>query len=326
MNGKSLDRTNDLNDIWVKSGKKMRTNHCFYPGCESKETIKSHVFQNNGVLNLLSENGYVFMPKQKNKDIIPRLVKFGRKEATVFKGFCGLHDKQIFQPIEDVNWKIDPNSVFLFTYRTFVSQLQAKMDFDNRFKIISRELDSHNDNEILDGVKKSLEDFNHEKNFFDKYLINGGKSPLNYIAWTIRTPIKFAVSGFETPYIDFDGHPIQNWNARINHHIFFTILPHNGYGIAIISWLKTDDKLFKAYTRELRKLSETKRKQYLSNKAILVSDDLILSPLLVEKLTKMQIQQIEGEYLGTIQMSEMFGMKSSERVQLEDSGLNLFNF
>ncbi len=322
---KTLEKGN-FYDMWIQSGRKKYIKHCFYPGCKSERIIKSHVFQNNGVLTTISENGDVFMPKQKNGDVITKLVKFGRKMATVFPGFCNEHDKKVFQPIEDADWKITPATVFLFSYRTFASQFQAKMEFVNRFNILSDDLGTTTNIDFLDGFKSSINDFNHDKKFFDDYLLNGKRPPLNYISWVIRQPIKFAVSGFNAPYADFEGKKIQNSTDKINHHMFYTILPYKGNCVALISWLKTDDRMFKSYTNTLRHLTLLERKQYLSNMAISISDDLVLSPSLVEQLNTMQIQQIEGDYGSIGMLSEIMSERASSAHQLDNIGLNLFDY
>ena len=43
----------------------------------------------------------VFMPCPKPDNPFAPMTSYGRKEATVFTGFCGHHDKTLFQPIED---------------------------------------------------------------------------------------------------------------------------------------------------------------------------------------------------------------------------------
>ena len=44
------------------------------------------------------------MPRPKPDGGIISLTKYGRKEASVFSGFCGYHDKMIFKKIEDCDF------------------------------------------------------------------------------------------------------------------------------------------------------------------------------------------------------------------------------
>lgn len=312
---------------WDASGREMRIKHCFYPGCNSTDIIKAHAIQNTGILNQLSVNGQVYMPKPKANGMLPRLIKYGRKQATTFTGFCGEHDKKIFQPIEDENWQVNAKNVFLFSYRTFASEYQVKMESSNRFRILRDKLgNNQGPTEYERGVSMSIEDLADEKRLFDDFLLNGGKPPINYISWKIHQPIKFAQCGFNVPYVDFDGDKIQAPNDKRLHHIFYTIIPHNHECIAMISWLKTDNKRFKGYTRFLRKLNLRQRKQYLSNIAISISDTLVLSPMLVDKLNKNQKQLIEGEYINMEMFSQMVMDNYNSTYELENIDLNLFDY
>lgn len=67
----------------------------------SEKIIKAHSIQNNKILNKISTKGEVFMPCPKADNPFKVMTKYGRKEATVFTGFCKYHDKVVFQAIED---------------------------------------------------------------------------------------------------------------------------------------------------------------------------------------------------------------------------------
>lgn len=312
---------------WRKSGKNMRIKRCLFPGCTSDNIIKCHVFQNNGVLTQISDKGDVYMPKMRGNDMVPRITKFGRKMATVFTGFCGEHDKKVFQPIEDKNWKANSETAFLFFYRTFASQMQAKQEYVKRSDLLAKDLDrSLNKNEVVSGYMMAVDDFKRDKRLVDDYLIKHERVPINYIFWTIHQPIKFAFSGFTTPYYDFGGHEIQTVRADVNRHIFITVLPHGNEAIAIITWLKVDDRKVRGYISGLRKLTLAQRKQYLSNIAISTTDDLVLSPSIVNQLSQPQRSLIEGEYEMMHLFAEMTGITNGAKSECEEIGLNLFDF
>lgn len=311
---------------WAQSGRDMHIKHCFYPGCDSKDIIKSHVFQNNGVLTQIAVQGDVYMPKLKNNQIVPRLTKYGRKVATIFTGFCGKHDKELFQPIEDADWKISDENVFLFFYRTFASQFQAKQEFIKRGDILCEQDALDNDSDILAGYKSAVNDFNRDKSIVDRYIVNRSSFPLKYITWKFDQRIKFAFSGFQTPTKDFEGKTIQSLHDKVNRHIFLTVLPHGKKAIAMLAWLSVDDKKLRRYTTHLRKLSLRERKQFISNMAITTTDDLVLSPEIFEHLTRDQKDQIEGEFGEMNVLAEVMGVPTSAKSAYEEIGLNLFDF
>src|SRR5690554_1668616 len=84
--------------------KDARIKQCLYPDSSlcSEKIIRAHSIQNNKILNRISTDGLVYMPCPKPDNPFAVMTEYGRKEATVFTGFCGYHDNNIFQPIEDV--------------------------------------------------------------------------------------------------------------------------------------------------------------------------------------------------------------------------------
>ena len=80
-----------------------RIKQCLYPDSKScsERIIGAHSIQNNKILKRISSNGIVYMPCPKAYNPFAVMTKWGRNEASVFTGFCGHHDKIVFQPIED---------------------------------------------------------------------------------------------------------------------------------------------------------------------------------------------------------------------------------
>lgn len=327
-----MDRINLLSEMWNDATRHKKVKQCFYPGCKSNTIIKSHVFQNNGILDQLSENGHVFMPKPRTGEMLVRITEYGRKQATTFSGFCGEHDKKLFQPIEDEDWEINTQTVFLFMYRTFASQMQAKQEELRCQLILAEQLKQKSEsNEWIESLKSAVKDFERDKNILGNYISAKEKTkkknveaPIKYISWRFNQKIDFAVSGFISPYSDFQGRAIQNPKDKIAHHLFVTIIPKGEYAIAMISWLAVDSKIFSFYTNVLRNLNEHKKKIYLTNLSVKCTDNFVMSPRMVEKLTNEQRNIIEGELLWMDVLLESEGNLSGS--DLEYQGLNLFDY
>lgn len=70
---------------------------CIHPDQSkcSGNIIKAHSIQNNRILNKIGRNGEVYMVKSvmTRHSFRMRFKLIGRKVATTFTGFCGLHDK-----------------------------------------------------------------------------------------------------------------------------------------------------------------------------------------------------------------------------------------
>ena len=101
---------------------------CMFPNC-SEMAIRSHSQQEHGQLDNVAEDGWVYALERnhlkrlasyffKGEDITPRLVKQKIASATVFPGYCNVHDTSVFNCIErDELMKDNPKQVVAFHLR-----------------------------------------------------------------------------------------------------------------------------------------------------------------------------------------------------------------
>lgn len=218
--------------------------------------------------------------------------ELSRNQATTVTGFCGQQDKQMYQPVEDEDWDISAESVFLFTYRTFASQMHARQEEAKAIEWRANKLFATEKHFETDVMGQAVADFTRDKDMFDKYVLSRQKFPLKYMTWVFRQPIDFAASGFISPYFDLQGGPIQGWKEPTNRHLYVTIIPRPGYSLAILAWMRVGDRRFRVYRNQLSRLDREQRKLCLSNVCMKISDNLVLSPRLKNKLTKRQEQLI----------------------------------
>ena len=107
-----------------KAFKAARIKQCLYPDhteC-SERIIGAHSFQNNKMLSKIADDSLVLMPYAKPDNPLEPMTSWGRKKVSVFTGFCGYHDKTVFQPIEDVDFTASSEQIFLFVYRAFARE------------------------------------------------------------------------------------------------------------------------------------------------------------------------------------------------------------
>lgn len=119
---------------------------CHYPGdaCTSP-AIKAHSVQNNGVLNLLSDNHHVVMLMMNpgSPDTPPSLEfkKISRHKATTFTGLCNTHDTDLFRPIDTA--PIDPTNpehLFLIAYRSLLRGYHVECETAIKYQITLNKL------------------------------------------------------------------------------------------------------------------------------------------------------------------------------------------
>ena len=93
--------------------------------------VDSHTLQRNGGLSELAREGHVYhfkpdfmnLEKTGGKFVA---IKTGIRKCSTFRGFCSLHDCEIFRPIEAVPILPDCEQAYLFGFRAVSREVYAK--------------------------------------------------------------------------------------------------------------------------------------------------------------------------------------------------------
>jgi len=265
--------------------KEARIKQCLHPDTEacSNKIIKAHSIQNNKILKNISSNGFVYMPRPKPESPFAVMTKYGRKEATVFTGFCGYHDKVVFQPIEDNLFNKSNKHMFLYTYRCFAieyhkKQEEIKMQKNMLTKKPSLLYMSKEDN-VFGGMHMAVNDFESVKEQFNNALLNENYDILSGVIWEFDQSVNFAGTGFEAMERDLEGNKIQDiLNPNIPaKHVFVMVFPEENKTYCIISWLKENDNLFSGYHEQLKELNDQQRRAYINNLLPMISENITVN-------------------------------------------------
>jgi hypothetical protein len=288
--GKFVDfhHSSPLNPIetYKKVRRESRIKQCLHPKSDdcSEKIIGAHSIQNNKIIKRVSSNGTVYMPCPKSDNPFAPMTKYGRKEATVFSGFCGYHDKTVFHPIEDGTFDLSTQHIFLYTYRCFAAEYHRKQEVINMEKSMLKIVPSltymPDDENPYRGMHMAIKDFQYVKKIFDTALLTGNHDVLTSVLWEFDVPIKFAGTGFEAMEHDLEGNKIQdllNPNVLAKH-IFVMVFPEGEKTYCIISWLKENDVLFAGYKQQLLSLPEEKKKIYINNLLPMISENIVVNP------------------------------------------------
>lgn len=102
---------------------KRRARKCLIEGC-SEWAINSHVIQQKGILNKISESGFVYRPIPDGFNKCIKFTKVSIKKPCTYKILCKKHDSEIFKNIEkgDVDF-LDPRSLLLLSYRAVLAEI-----------------------------------------------------------------------------------------------------------------------------------------------------------------------------------------------------------
>jgi hypothetical protein len=109
---------------------KLSAQRCLEPSETCwQPVIRAHSIQNASILERLCRRGHVITPKLRagkagNPGVAFELI--GRRKASTFTGLCGVHDHDIFDPIDTgpINTSSDEH-LFLLAYRSVIRELHA---------------------------------------------------------------------------------------------------------------------------------------------------------------------------------------------------------
>ena len=273
-----LNETRPSPHEFIEASKKaFSKKYCLHPdkskGLCKGDIIKAHTIS-KFMLRKTTPNAHVYTPPQfgdlfsqlqKGQEIT--LVKRGISQMSTFTGFCAHHDKTLFSPIEDVDFEIDDESIFLLTYRSVCHELFNKIaqsnssefnlmhgtkDVDQLIKPYMHQLLE----DVRNGSKAGENDIAVAKNTLDHMLVDKNYQGLRYKAFVIDKSPEIVASFCSIPYCDYHGKDLIGERFldvnTILPMVVTQVLPHRTSGVIIFSWIKGDELVDKF----IRSLSE----------------------------------------------------------------------
>ncbi|MDF6002615.1 hypothetical protein P4050_35515 [Pseudomonas aeruginosa] len=109
----------------------------------SGKIIHAHSIQRGKILESIADvsgenEGKIyhlgFAPAEDMQSMQPEFKLQGIKKFSTFTGFCGGHDKAIFQPIEDVAFSATTKQLNIYAYRAAAKELHSTLESKNSAK------------------------------------------------------------------------------------------------------------------------------------------------------------------------------------------------
>ena len=314
--------TKEVFDIYQDVIRNIHYKKCFVSEC-TNDVIRAHSIQNSRILRPLSKNGLLIMPKPKNWNLADPITEWGRNEATIFTGFCGKHDSELFKLIDENPFDESYQQIFLYTYRCLAYEYYTKY---RRYLVAKemtiRPIEKKYKNYFRFEAKACFgasNDFIADKNRFEEALKNGNKI-LESVVWYFPYKINFAACSTDVLWADisgkihYDTNKVQQTNKKRLRHFYVTIFPEENRSVCIISWLLRDKKMFSNFKIELESLTEEQRKYWLNHFLPLTSDNIVFNPDSWNKMSNIEKEfyryfqfnpEISHEYQkGNIEMLE----------------------
>lgn len=245
----------------------------------------NHVLGVSSSLSRIQKNNGVIIPE-----------RIGVNKASTFKGFCSIHDKQLFACIEDKPFEKESAQLFALAYRALCKEIYAKDSNENIVKFM-KELDKGKQffeqiniqrfvYDFGQGVNAAVKELKDLKEKFDDHLLNKKKIMFRHFILTSEMPCPVAVSSILNPEVDFEGNQIQNL-ANLDvfaENVIFNSFSSNGKGYVVFTWLETA-KVIEKFIVSLMKYDKKSLKNALIRFFFSVSENIYISPSWWDSLT-----------------------------------------
>jgi len=262
-------------------------------GCSSN-IIRAHNIQNKGILSHISVNGDVviigFNPEKMSKGS-PGIdfEKKGKGSATTFTGLCGKHDNEVFEPIDNYDYKKgDKEQEFLLAIRAFLFERYKK---EGAIKLLEYFTNNIPDTDrllpALKGHRNAIQYMEQYLRIFHRELIKKTFQSIYSFVVTLDSEYLVAVSSAFGLEYDLKGNNVQDisdLSQRLKA-IFLTIFPQDGHTYIIFSYLSEDIEVFDNFRKQFQALKEKDKLKTLDNLFTGYVENFVISPKIYDQLT-----------------------------------------
>ncbi|WP_236979856.1 hypothetical protein [Membranihabitans maritimus] len=322
----------EMSDAQKQFSKDSRIKSCYHydnDNCGDK-IIQAHSLQRNGVLSLVESdvNGNQKVLCFKNPTVngfgqYIGLTPIGKKNASTFFGFCSVHDKGVFQPIEDQEIDISSDEhCFLLIYRGAAKEYHQKIEelkgFKENDRFNSPGMEFEQTSRVI-GTETAIREAEDVKKILNEILKNRDFSKLDYLTQTMNYCIPIACSATLTPK-----HYLSDelFNHSEDHNdkyepIFLTVIPRENKTHILYSCLPEHKKAQK-FIDELKALNEQTFQAVTSSLLIGNVHNTFLSPQLFGNLT----EEEQTTIVEAIELTDKVGVMIHRFYHI---GINLFD-
>lgn len=262
--------------------------YCLHPlanptNC-SADIVQAHTVQRRGVLDTIAEQGHVMSPKRGFENLVRNdgelvLSKHGVRGASTFMGFCGVHDDQLFSPIEKSPFILGKESAFLLSFRAICYERFMK-DAGLRVIEIQREGDRGDPFNVQcakqqflyimgEGLKRGLQGMNRLKAQYDTAFVNRNYNDFSFYVVTFSTTLPIVACGAFYPQFDFRGNPLQDLTRGdfFYEHVSFNVTIVHNRSVAVLGWIRSTHSAAEQFIQSFQALP----KEIMANAAFFLA-------------------------------------------------------
>lgn len=294
-------------------------------GCKGK-IVAAHSIQKGKILENIGLNGDIyhlgFLPTDNLESLDLILKKEGIGKFSTFSGFCGEHDKKIFQPIEDSFFTGSDKQKAIYALRACSKELHTSLEAISFYTLIQLELFKGFDEIPYAPVETPIrvmaahqrlnaEDLKKAYSSIKESMRTDKYSGFESYLYSFDGESKVACCAAFIPYYDHAGNPILSEveveslkvaaaaSSSDSQYVFLNIFPENGKTYLLISFF-SGSKAGSLLVKSLGKLNEPELKVAFTNIALNYVENLALGPEHIKLFSKEDVLEIKSTFFESL--------------------------
>ena len=295
--------------------------------------VKAHSLQNNGVLDQIAVNNHVSqLVNEIDQDTLIPSLKFelvGKKEASIFLGFCKVHDKKYFTCIEDREYMGTSEQHFAYAFRAHCLEDHKKKRKQKVSAAFFKDFPEATRNKQIQqdyvstklNVRDSMVDYTRFKEIYE----NNDFDRLETFSRIIPIKSGFAATTSVGVGIDMKGDmaaDLYNYDEKLFiRSLYLSVIPRESDTLILITRFK-EDECYEGIIQQVREANDIKLQQYVSFCLSEYSENVYYSPEIVDRLSDTEISLLGRKFYGSV--TPYYPDKISHLLTSHVTSFNLF--
>ena len=196
--------------------------------------------------------------------------RIGIRDASVFHGFCGKHDRELFSCIENEVFSGRPDQCLAVAYRTISRELYGKdasahlretlRGADKGLQPFEQFMLQKKLDEIDTGNDAARRELKATHDALTAALVAGRTDTLNSVIFEFAAPLPFIFAGAWSPFTDFYGAELQKgYVDELLEQVFVSSFAGESSAMICVSWRNIDGAPGKVIADQLVELPDESR-------------------------------------------------------------------
>lgn len=301
----------EFKEKWAKA----RESYCIAESDDcDKQIVKAHSIQENGVLNKIAEEGHLSTFSEEVDEevfggIKPRIIDIGIRNASIFKGFCSYHDRELFKSIErGSEFKGDDVQCLELALRACAYELYQKK---SKIGVHQLTIQSHPritlvPSFVIDYKDTVIDCKQNQEDFEELLKIKRDENFDNLVTriYTVEKMLNFSVTSAFTVHKDINGDILNdiyvNGDGIYLPMLFVTVLPNENESFVILSCLSKDYPKYKILFEQLDNTTPKNRNKYFNYLIINHTMNVYFRPSYIKGLSKTEKESLLDSFTASV--------------------------